>query len=97
MNLRVFISARRISFGICGRYTLSELVAFSLSILLVLIWIVTGHWLFMDGRETATFLGGITLRLPFSDRHGLVYIVHRSRSVAEFESLGAVAVGSRYL
>jgi signal peptide peptidase-like protein 3 len=41
----------RISFGIVGRYTLSEIVAFSLSIMLVLIWIITGHWLFMDGKN----------------------------------------------
>jgi len=41
----------RISFGIFGRYTLSEIVAFSLSIALVVIWIITGHWLFMDGKK----------------------------------------------
>jgi hypothetical protein len=41
----------RISFGLFGRYTLSEIVAFSLSIALVLVWIITGHWLFMDGKK----------------------------------------------
>lgn len=39
----------RISFGCCGRFTLAELLSFSLSVMLVLIWVLTGHWLLMDG------------------------------------------------
>ncbi|CDQ91014.1 unnamed protein product, partial [Oncorhynchus mykiss] len=39
----------KISFGCCGRFTLAELLAFSLSVMLVLIWVLTGHWLLMDG------------------------------------------------
>lgn len=41
----------RISFGCCGRFTLAELLSFSLSVLLVLIWVLTGHWLLMDGAS----------------------------------------------
>ncbi|UJR30715.1 hypothetical protein I4U23_018235 [Adineta vaga] len=55
----------KISFGICGRYTLSEIVAFSLSVGLVLIWIITGHWLFMDVIATGLCISFIALvRLP---------------------------------
>ncbi|MEQ2206265.1 hypothetical protein XENOCAPTIV_026842, partial [Xenoophorus captivus] len=41
----------RISFGCCGRFTLAELLSFSLSVMLVLIWVLTGHWLLMDGAS----------------------------------------------
>lgn len=40
----------RISFGCCGRFTAAELLSFSLSVMLVLIWVLTGHWLLMDGE-----------------------------------------------
>lgn len=40
----------RISFGCCGRFTAAELLSFSLSVMLVLIWVLTGHWLLMDGK-----------------------------------------------
>ncbi|XP_010149580.1 PREDICTED: signal peptide peptidase-like 3, partial [Eurypyga helias] len=38
----------KISFGCCGRFTAAELLSFSLSVMLVLIWVLTGHWLLMD-------------------------------------------------
>uniref|UniRef100_A0A8C7FRI6 Signal peptide peptidase 3 n=2 Tax=Oncorhynchus kisutch TaxID=8019 RepID=A0A8C7FRI6_ONCKI len=41
----------KISFGCCGRFTLAELLSFSLSVMLVLIWVLTGHWLLMDGMS----------------------------------------------
>ncbi|CAF0962544.1 unnamed protein product [Adineta ricciae] len=51
--------------NIFGRYTLSEIVAFSLSVALVLVWIVTGHWLFMDVIATGLCISFIALvRLP---------------------------------
>ncbi|XP_041096001.1 signal peptide peptidase-like 3 isoform X1 [Polyodon spathula] len=40
----------KISFGCCGRFTAAELLSFSLSVMLVLIWVLTGHWLLMDGK-----------------------------------------------
>ncbi|PKU38588.1 signal peptide peptidasehypothetical protein [Limosa lapponica baueri] len=40
----------KISFGCCGRFTAAELLSFSLSVMLVLIWVLTGHWLLMDGE-----------------------------------------------
>jgi len=40
----------RISFGICGRFTGAELMSFSLSITIVCVWVLTGHWLLMDGK-----------------------------------------------
>lgn len=39
----------RISFGICGRFTGAELLSFSLALFIVCIWVLTGHWLLMDG------------------------------------------------
>ncbi|KAB1255269.1 Signal peptide peptidase-like 3 [Camelus dromedarius] len=41
----------KISFGCCGRFTAAELLSFSLSVMLVLIWVLTGHWLLMDGKS----------------------------------------------
>ena len=46
----------RISFGCCGRFTLAELLSFSLSVMLVLIWVLTGHWLLMDGASPSLSL-----------------------------------------
>lgn len=42
----------RLSFGLCGRYTAAELLAFFLSFGLVCLWVLTGHWLLMDGKIT---------------------------------------------
>jgi len=65
MILRPCSDNTKISFGIFGRYTLSEIVAFSLSIALVLIWIITGHWLFMDVIAIGLCISFIALvRLP---------------------------------
>ena len=41
----------RISFGCCGRFTPAEIVSFCLSFLIVCVWVLTGHWLLMDGRS----------------------------------------------
>ena len=40
----------RVSFGCCGRFTPAELLSISLAILFVSIWVLTGHWLLMDGK-----------------------------------------------
>lgn len=39
----------RISFGLCGRFSAAELFSFSLAVSIVCIWVLTGHWLLMDG------------------------------------------------
>lgn len=36
----------KISFGVCGRYTGAELLSFTLSIMIVCIWVLTGEFLF---------------------------------------------------
>ena len=46
----------RISFGFCGRFTGAELLSFSLALLIVCVWVLTGHWLLMDGIESASVL-----------------------------------------
>lgn len=42
--------ASRVSCGCCGRYSAAELAAFGLSLAIVTVWILTGHWLLMDGK-----------------------------------------------
>ncbi|XP_013984025.2 signal peptide peptidase-like 3 isoform X1 [Salmo salar] len=55
----------KISFGCCGRFTLAELLAFSLSVMLVLIWVLTGHWLLMDALAMGLCVAMIAfVRLP---------------------------------
>ncbi|CAF0921454.1 unnamed protein product [Rotaria sordida] len=65
MILRPCSDNTKISFGIFGRYTLSEILAFILSISLVFVWIITGHWLFMDVIAIGLCISFIALvRLP---------------------------------
>jgi len=44
----------RISFGCCGRYTPADVLAVMLSLCIVCVWVMTGHWLLMDGENLAT-------------------------------------------
>lgn len=61
----MFVCCSRISFGCCGRFTAAELLSFSLSVMLVLIWVLTGHWLLMDGEYVN--LGALLLVCACSD------------------------------
>ncbi|CAJ0955352.1 unnamed protein product [Ranitomeya imitator] len=56
----------KISFGCCGRFTVAELLSFSLSVMLVLIWVLTGHWLLMDALAMGLCVAMIAFvrRLP---------------------------------
>ncbi|KAJ1093407.1 hypothetical protein NDU88_006508 [Pleurodeles waltl] len=55
----------KISFGCCGRFTVAELLSFSLSVMLVLIWVLTGHWLLMDALAMGLCVAMIAfVRLP---------------------------------
>ncbi|KAK1156533.1 signal peptide peptidase-like 3 isoform X1 [Acipenser oxyrinchus oxyrinchus] len=55
----------KISFGCCGRFTAAELLSFSLSVMLVLIWVLTGHWLLMDALAMGLCVAMIAfVRLP---------------------------------
>ena len=38
----------KISLGVCGRFTLAELLSVTISILVVCVWVLTGHWALMD-------------------------------------------------
>jgi hypothetical protein len=38
----------KISLGLCGRFSLAELVSLTVSIVVVCIWVLTGHWALMD-------------------------------------------------
>ena len=53
-NAYVVFFVDRISFGMCGRFTAAEIMAFCLSFMIVCVWILTGHWLLMDGKLTHT-------------------------------------------
>lgn len=56
---------KKISFGVCGRFTGAELLSFSLSVFIVCIWVLTGHWLLMDAMGMGLCVAFIALvRLP---------------------------------
>lgn len=38
----------KISLGMCGRFTLAELMSVTISICVVCVWVLTGHWALMD-------------------------------------------------
>ena len=38
----------KISLGLCGRFTLAEITSVAISICVVCIWVLTGHWALMD-------------------------------------------------
>ncbi|XP_055374242.1 signal peptide peptidase-like 3 isoform X2 [Condylostylus longicornis] len=63
--LRPCTDSNRFSFGICGRFTAAELFSFSLSVLIVCIWVLTGHWLLMDAMGMGLCVAFIAfVRLP---------------------------------
>lgn len=47
--IRPCTDGKRFSFGVCGRFTAAELFSFTLSVSIVCVWVLTGHWLLMDG------------------------------------------------
>lgn len=49
--IRPCTDGKRFSFGICGRFTAAELFSFTLSVSIVCVWVLTGHWLLMDGAS----------------------------------------------
>ncbi|XP_065054668.1 signal peptide peptidase-like 3 [Rhopilema esculentum] len=55
----------KISFGICGRFTSAEVMSLIASAVIVLMWILTGHWLLMDALAMALCIAMIAfVRLP---------------------------------
>merc|ERR1719347_1692332 len=38
----------KISLGVCGRFTLAELLSVTVSVVVVCVWVLTGHWALMD-------------------------------------------------
>lgn len=46
--IRPCTDGHRMSLGCCGRFTAAELLSFTMSITVVCIWVLTGHWLLMD-------------------------------------------------
>ncbi|XP_021961059.1 signal peptide peptidase-like 3 isoform X2 [Folsomia candida] len=63
--IRPCSSGNKISFGFCGRFTGAELMSFSLSITIVCVWVLTGHWLLMDAMGMGLCVAFIAfVRLP---------------------------------
>ncbi len=54
----------RISFGCCGRFTPAEIVSFCLSFFIVCIWVLTGHWLLMDGKTKSHLILRLNNKKP---------------------------------
>jgi len=55
----------KISCGFAGRFTYAELLSVSISILVVWVWIMTGHWLLMDAMGMGLCVAFIAfVRLP---------------------------------
>lgn len=55
----------KISFGCCGRFTPSEIMSFSVSLFIVVFWILTGHWILMDALGMGLCVAFIAfVRLP---------------------------------
>lgn len=52
--IRPCTDGHRMSLGCCGRFTAAELLSFTLSITIVCIWVLTGHWLLMDAMVSRT-------------------------------------------
>ncbi|XP_076434544.1 signal peptide peptidase-like 3 [Babylonia areolata] len=56
---------QKISLGPCGRVTAAEIMSFCLSLMIVCVWIMTGHWLLMDALGMGLCVAFIALvRLP---------------------------------
>lgn len=63
--IRPCSDGNKISFGMCGRFTGAELLSFSLSVFIVCIWVLTGHWLLMDAMGMGLCVAFIAfVRLP---------------------------------
>lgn len=57
--------SKKISFGLCGRFTPAELLSLALAIAFVSIWVFTGHWILMDALSMGLCVSMIALlRLP---------------------------------
>ena len=93
----------RMSFGCCGRFTPAEITSFFLSFFIVCIWVLTGHWLLMDGQCNGFVISvecsvlNIFMLYRCSARHGSVRGVHRSHSTSKSQSVDAAARRSPHL
>jgi len=63
--LRLCIKNKKMKFTGCGRFSLAEIVSFTLSVTIVFIWVLTGHWLLMDAMGVSLCVCFISfVRLP---------------------------------
>merc|ERR1719166_880924 len=46
--VRPCASKGKISLGLCGRFTLAEILSVGISVCVVCVWVLTGHWALMD-------------------------------------------------
>ncbi|KAI1285848.1 Signal peptide peptidase-like 3 [Halotydeus destructor] len=63
--IRPCTDKKKVSFGVCGRFSVAEIVSFSLSVSVVCVWVLTGHWLLMDAMGMGLCVAFIAfVRLP---------------------------------
>lgn len=63
--LRPCSDGNKISFGMFGRFTCAEITSFIISLSIVCIWVMTGHWLLMDAMGMGLCVAFIAfVRLP---------------------------------
>lgn len=56
---------KKISFGMCGRFTGAEIISFMMAVSIVCVWVLTGHWLLMDAMGMGLCVAFIAfVRLP---------------------------------
>lgn len=67
--MRPCADGNRISFGCCGRFTAAELFSFTLSVTIVCIWVLTGHWLLMDAM--------VRMSLLINELNNLIFVIFR--------------------
>jgi len=55
----------KVSLGVCGRFTAAEVLSFVVSLGIVGVWVVTGHWLLMDAMGMGLCVAFLAfVRLP---------------------------------
>lgn len=63
--MRLCKKSSKISLGFCGRFSYAELLSTAISITVVCIWVMTGHWLLMDAMGMGLCVAFIAfVRLP---------------------------------
>lgn len=100
--IRPCSDGNRISFGFCGRFTAAELFSFSLAVSIVCVWVLTGHWLLMDGmNRNSNILHNFFLNISivhfflfgffcFSHGYGIMCCIHCICSITKSQGVDTI-------